>query len=101
MFETFQMYPLYIKILFIYIIIISVISAAVTVYDKSMAIKHRWRVPENTLILLSAAGGSAAMYFTMLIIRHKTRHIKFMLGIPIILFFQIIAAYYFLRKMLI
>ena len=47
-----------------------------------------------TLLLLSAAGGSLAMLLTMLVIRHKTRHIKFMLGIPIIMLFQGIVLWY-------
>ena len=69
--------------------IISVISIAVTGYDK-WAAKNRpeERTRESTLILLSALGGSVAMLLTMLGIRHKTKHIKFMLGIPLIILLQ-------------
>lgn len=77
-------------ILLLYLAVISLVSVIVTVADKVRSIKGRWRVPENTLILLSSLGGSLAMLLTMRIIRHKTRHIKFMAGIPIILLFQII-----------
>lgn len=79
------------KIFFTYITIISVISVLITVFDKIRAMKHGRRIRERTLILLSAFGGSAAMLITMLVIRHKTRHIKFMLGIPLIILFQILA----------
>ena len=48
--------------------------------------KHRTR--ESTLLLLSALGGSVAMLATMLIIRHKTKHVKFMLGIPLMILLQ-------------
>ena len=80
-------------ILAIYLILINLIAVIVTIYDKLCAVKRRWRVKESTLLLLSALGGSICMYITMLLIRHKTRHIKFMLGIPLILIIQIIIVF--------
>lgn len=80
-------------ILAIYLILINLIAVIVTIYDKLCAVKRRWRVKESTLLLLSALGGSICMYITMLLIRHKTRHIKFMLGIPLILIVQLIIAF--------
>lgn len=77
-------------ILIIYLIVINIVSIALTVYDKYCAVKRRWRIKESTLLLLSSIGGSIGMYLTMHIIRHKTRHIKFMLGIPVILIIQVI-----------
>ena len=47
---------------------------------------------KKVLLLFSALGGSVAMFITMLIIRHKTKHVKFMLGIPIIMIVQIAIA---------
>ena len=70
--------------------LISIASSVVTIADKIRAIRHEWRVPENTLLLIAAVGGAPAMLLTMLIIRHKTKHGKFMVGLPIILLFQII-----------
>lgn len=72
-----------------YLAVISAISVAVCIYDKlaSIAIKgHRMR--EALLLFLSAMGGSVAMLLTMLLIRHKTKHPKFMIGIPIIIIVQ-------------
>ena len=75
-----------------YLLIISVVSFAVTVYDKWAAVKRpQERTRESTLLLLSALGGSIAMLLTMLGIRHKTKHLKFMIGIPIIILLQIAA----------
>ncbi len=82
-----------------YVLIVSLVSACVTVYDKWAAKKRpKERTRESTLLLLSALGGSVAMLLTMLGIRHKTKHIKFMLGIPLIIVLQIalIAAMLFL-----
>lgn len=80
-------------ILAIYLILINLIAVIVTIYDKLCAVKRRWRIKESTLLLLSALGGSISMYITMLLIRHKTRHKRFMLGIPLILIFQLLIAF--------
>lgn len=77
-------------ILLIYLIIINIISIIVTIYDKLCAIGRKWRVKESTLLLLSFLGGSIGMYITMLLIRHKTRHLKFMLGIPAIILLELL-----------
>ena len=81
--------PIFLAILG-YIVAISVISVVVCCYDK-VASKHmtKHRTRERTLLLLSALGGSVAMLITMLIIRHKTKHVKFMLGIPVIIVLQV------------
>lgn len=73
----------------IYLISISVISIFITVYDKISAVLHKNRVSENTLMLLSLIGGSVAMLLTMLVIRHKTKHKKFMFGIPLVIIIQL------------
>ena len=76
-----------------YLAAISIFSIVICIYDKFAAkhlTKHRTR--ERTLLLLSALGGSVAMLITMFIIRHKTKHVKFMLGIPLIIVAQIALA---------
>jgi len=86
-------------LLLAYVLIISVVAVCVTIYDKWAAKKRpKERTRESTLLLLSAIGGSVAMLLTMLAIRHKTKHIKFMLGIPLIIILHIalIAALVFL-----
>jgi uncharacterized membrane protein YsdA (DUF1294 family) len=78
----------------VYLLIISVISIAVTCYDKWAAKNRpRYRTRESTLLLLSAMGGAIAMLLTMYAIRHKTKHIKFMLGIPLIILLQAALAF--------
>ena len=81
------------KIFLGYLAAISLISIIVCIYDK-IAAKHnpKHRTKESTLLLLSALGGSVAMLITMLLIRHKTRHAKFMVGIPVIIILQAAAA---------
>ena len=69
---------------------ICALSVVLTVYDKIAAkCLPRHRVPEATLLLLAALGGSLPMYIVMQIIHHKTQHKKFMIGIPVIMALQI------------
>ena len=80
--------------------VISLISVIVTCYDKIAAKKFpRHRTREKTLFLLSALGGSVAMFLTMQMIHHKTKHLSFMIGIPLIILAQaalIFGIWYFL-----
>ncbi|MGN0525813.1 MAG: DUF1294 domain-containing protein [Acutalibacteraceae bacterium] len=79
----------------IYISIISLITIILTVYDK-WASRHntKHRVPENVLMLLGVLGGAVAEFITMYLIRHKTKHKKFMIGLPIIIILQLAVAVY-------
>lgn len=56
--------------------------------SSSKTTKPQRRVPEKTLLIIAALGGSVAMLITMRTIRHKTQHMKFMLGIPAIIVAQ-------------
>ena len=75
-----------------YIAVISMLAIVLTVRDKRAAQQHKWRVRESTLLLAAALGGSLAMLLTMRVIRHKTKHAKFMVGIPVIIALQIALA---------
>lgn len=70
--------------------LLSITASIVTIVDKVRAKNYEWRIPENTLLIIAAIGGAPAMMITMLIIRHKTKHRKFMGGLPIIILFQAI-----------
>ena len=79
-------------VLAIYLAVISLVAIIMTVSDKRRARQHRWRISEAALLMVSALGGSVAMLLTMLLIHHKTKHLKFMLGIPLIIVAQIALA---------
>ena len=74
----------------IYTILISSLAIIITNYDKSAAINHKWRISEYSLFIIAVMGGAAAMFVTMKIIRHKTKHNKFMIGLPLIVAVQLI-----------
>lgn len=73
----------------IYIILINLIAFVVFGIDKRKARKGQWRVPESTLFILALIGGSIGALLGMLVFRHKTKHRKFTIGIPLILALQI------------
>lgn len=70
--------------LWLYLVIINSYAMILVIYDKQQAIKHRQRISENHLLTIALLGGALFMYWSMKIWRHKTRHAKFMIGLPII-----------------
>ncbi len=85
----------------VYAAAVSIIGVVLTVYDKIISKKNtngRGRVPENTLMYLGLMGGALPMYITMLIIRHKTKHRKFMVGLPVMFILHIIIAVFLIAK---
>ena len=80
------------KPLLIYLVLINAVGFALMLIDKYKAKKNLWRIPEATLLGVAAVGGSIGALAGMYTVRHKTKHLKFTLGIPAILAVQIIAA---------
>ena len=71
---------------------IGIVSVMVTVYDKVAAKKRKRRIPEQVLFFWAGIGGALPMLLTMKIINHKTRHKRFMLGLPAIIIVHTILA---------
>ena len=87
-----------IKYVFFYLVAVNIIAMAVTLADKKASRRHRCRVQERLLFFIAIMGGSSFMYITMLSVHHKTKHKRFMIGLPIIIVLQIaaiIALFYF------
>lgn len=66
--------------------------------DKYKAQKGFWRIPENTLFIVSLLGGSIGTLFGMYKFRHKTKKMKFIIGFPTILILQVILLIYLMVK---
>ena len=79
----------------IYLCIINALAFLLMHIDKKKAKKNSWLIPEATLMGMCAIGGSVGGLVGMYLFRHKTKHIKFYLGIPVILVLQLVALYYF------
>ena len=80
------------KFLLLYLLTVNAAAFLLMHIDKEKAKKHRWRIPEATLLLSAALGGSIGALLGMHTFRHKTRKPKFFIGIPLILILQVILA---------
>lgn len=80
----------YLILFLVYYVLLAAVSVVFTVKDKSAAVQNKWRVSEKTLMLLGLMGGALPIYVTMKVIRHKTKHLKFMLGLPLEMFLHIL-----------
>ena len=70
----------------VYLALINLLTFAAYGIDKRKAQKNAWRIKESTLLL------------GMQIFRHKTKHPKFTVGVPLILLVQIgLAVWWVLR----
>lgn len=77
------------KVLICYILMINLYGFFLMYFDKTKSKKDKWRIPESKLILTAIFFGSLGIYFGMYFFRHKTKHKKFTIGIPIIIVVQL------------
>ena len=83
--------------LIVYLLIMNAAGIISMLADKQKARKKLWRIPEATLLAIAAFGGSIGSLVGMYAFRHKTRHLKFTLGIPAIIAVQLVIAWLLLR----
>ena len=79
-----------IKLALTYLVLINLIAFAAFVIDKWKARNNAWRIPEATLFLLAIIGGSIGAKLGMHVWHHKTKHLSFIIGIPVILLLQVV-----------
>ena len=77
----------------IYLITINALGFLLMLIDKQNAKKNAWRIPERVLMAVAAVGGSLGCLCGMYLFRHKTRHIKFSVGLPILFAVQAVLLY--------
>jgi len=73
-----------------FVVIMNIVAFCAMGIDKRKAKKRAWRIPEATLFILAAVGGSIGSIAGMYTFRHKTKHRSFVWGMPAILIAQII-----------
>ncbi len=61
--------------------------------DKRRAIRRQWRISEKSLLLASAFFGGAGGFAGMVLLRHKTKHLRFRILIPLFLLLQLAALF--------
>jgi uncharacterized membrane protein YsdA (DUF1294 family) len=80
------------------LILINIAGFIIAALDKYKARKGLWRIPERTFFIIAVLGGGPGVYTALILFRHKTRHLSFMVGIPAIFFMQLTLIYYLLTK---
>jgi uncharacterized membrane protein YsdA (DUF1294 family) len=76
----------------LYLLLVNILSLMMIRTDKIRAIRRKWRIPERRFIFLAVIGGSIGIYAGCRLFRHKINHPRFMVGVPIILAVQLLAA---------
>lgn len=80
------------KLLHVYLLLINALGFLLMLIDKYKARKKLWRIPEKVLFTAALLGGSLGVLSGMYTVRHKTKHLSFTIGIPMILAVQIVLA---------
>jgi len=75
--------------LILHLISINFITFIAYYYDKIAARKHKWRIPEKTLLALALIGGTPAATMARKIFRHKTKKKSFRIHFWIVILLQI------------
>lgn len=78
----------------LYIVVINIIGLLLMKWDKYLARKQKWRIPENRIWLIALVGGAFGTTMGMYMFRHKTKHMKFTLFLPILAILQVIGLIY-------
>ena len=85
-------------IILAYLVVMNIVGVAIMGIDKSKAKRGAWRIKEATLFMVSLIGGSIGTWLGMYIFRHKTKHIYFVIGMPLILILHIVLAVFLFTK---
>ena len=79
-----------IKNILIYLLVINIVGFLAMWLDKNKAKRGAWRIPENTLLMITVLGGGIGTISGMYTFGHKTKKSKFVVGFPAILILEII-----------
>lgn len=84
----------------LYLVLANLVGFLLMAADKRRARSGAWRIPEHTLFAVALLGGSLGAWVGMYCFRHKTRHWRFVVGMPLILAAQLLLAFWLKTKIL-
>lgn len=79
---------------FIYLVVINIIGFFSMGIDKAKAKAKAWRISEKTLLSIAVLGGAVGVWLGMEVFRHKTKHMHFKYGVPLIFIIEVLAWFY-------
>ena len=87
------------QVIFIYITVMSILGFVLMGIDKHKAHRHKWRISERSIFVVGLLGGGLGVLLGMSFFHHKIKHLKFTLGIPLVLLTNIVLFGYLLQKL--
>ena len=81
-------------VIWIYLFVVNIVGFFAMGIDKAKAKKKAWRIPEKTLLTIAILGGAIGVWFGMGTFRHKTKHLRFKYGVPLIFIIEVIVWFY-------
>ena len=94
--DMFNKNPELLKYIIIYLIVINLVGFLAMGIDKRRAKKGEWRIKEGTLFIITLLGGGAGTISGMYVFRHKTKKLKFTIGLPTIFLAEVALVIYFI-----
>lgn len=85
-------------VLLIYLLIINILAFLLMAIDKKRSINNKWRIPEKTLLTIGFVGGAFGTFLGMKTFRHKTKHKKFTILVPLFMLIHLVVTIYFLAN---
>lgn len=85
--------------LVLYMAALNIVAFLAMGIDKYKAQRHKWRISEASLFVLGLIGGGIGVYVGMGLFHHKTKHLKFTIGIPLVIILNITMLWYLLQRL--
>jgi len=85
------------EIYWVYPVMINMIAFVMVGRDKRKSQKNKWRTPESSFFVIGLLGGAIGVYLGMQLFRHKTKHRKFTVGIPLLIILNCLYVYAVLK----
>ena len=86
------------KTILIFLVVMNLLAFAMYGLDKFYAKAGKWRISEKNLLLVALLGGAVGAYAAMKTFRHKTKHAKFTIGVPLCIVLHLALAVYLMMK---
>ncbi|MDD4504269.1 MAG: DUF1294 domain-containing protein [Clostridiaceae bacterium] len=87
------------RTLLIYLIVVNIAAFTIMGIDKYKAQRNKWRISETSIFAVGIIGGALGIFLGMSFFHHKTKHLKFTLGIPVVVILNIAMFGYILQKL--
>lgn len=86
------------KTLLIYAFVVNIFCFLLFGIDKFKAKRNFWRIPEWVLLTCALVGGSVGALAGMFLFRHKIKHLKFIILVPLFFILHLVLLYFLIQQ---